>query len=89
MGSKIEGECPFLVKGIFIFIFHDEFVYIPFPRVDGPAQYHEGYSKLRSWAYSSLDQYQVINLLPPFFFLSFFSHMVPVALSLIIVCYSY
>ncbi|KAG6420762.1 hypothetical protein SASPL_117300 [Salvia splendens] len=26
--------------------------------VDGPAQYQEGYSKLRSWAYSSLDQYQ-------------------------------
>ncbi|KAG6410650.1 hypothetical protein SASPL_128715 [Salvia splendens] len=34
---------------------------LSFSEVDGPAQYQEGYSKLRSWAYSSLDQYQVIN----------------------------
>ncbi|KAL0397201.1 UNVERIFIED_CONTAM: Transcription initiation factor TFIID subunit [Sesamum calycinum] len=31
---------------------------LAFSEVDGPAQYQEGYSKLRSWAYSSLDQYQ-------------------------------
>ncbi|KAK6127828.1 hypothetical protein DH2020_038430 [Rehmannia glutinosa] len=50
--------------------------------VDSPAQYQEGYSKLRSWAYSSLDQYQVAALAHRpskgnernmFFFLFFFS----------------
>lgn len=34
-----------------------------FFRVDSPAQYQEGYGKLRSWAYNSLDQYQVIAVL--------------------------
>ncbi|KAG6413229.1 hypothetical protein SASPL_125937 [Salvia splendens] len=35
--------------------------FLSFSEMDGPAQYQEGYSKLRSWAYSSLDQYQVIS----------------------------
>ncbi|XP_047945491.1 transcription initiation factor TFIID subunit 5-like [Salvia hispanica] len=41
--------------------------------VDGPAQYQEGYSKLRSWAYSSLDQYQheLVRVLYPVFIHAF------------------
>ncbi|XP_073122677.1 transcription initiation factor TFIID subunit 5 isoform X1 [Henckelia pumila] len=42
---------------------------LAFSEVDGPAQYQEGYSKLRSWAYSSLDQYQheLVRVLFPVF----------------------
>ncbi|PIN00738.1 hypothetical protein CDL12_26757 [Handroanthus impetiginosus] len=42
---------------------------LAFSEVDGPAQYQEGYSKLRSWAYSSLDQYQheLVRVLYPVF----------------------
>ncbi|XP_051115271.1 transcription initiation factor TFIID subunit 5 isoform X2 [Andrographis paniculata] len=41
--------------------------------VDVPAQYHDSYSKLRSWAYSSLDQYQheLVRLLYPVFIHAF------------------
>ncbi|KAK4410701.1 Transcription initiation factor TFIID subunit [Sesamum angolense] len=39
---------------------------LAFSEVDGPAQYQEGYSKLRSWAYSSLDQYQPVIVDQPF-----------------------
>ncbi|XP_042482194.1 transcription initiation factor TFIID subunit 5 isoform X1 [Macadamia integrifolia] len=36
---------------------------------NGPAQYHEGYSKLRSWTYSSLDLYkhELLRVLYPVF----------------------
>ncbi|KAL8502211.1 hypothetical protein ACS0TY_021358 [Phlomoides rotata] len=42
---------------------------LAFSEVDGPAQYQERYSKLRSWAYSSLDQYQheLVRVLYPVF----------------------
>ncbi|XP_075479944.1 transcription initiation factor TFIID subunit 5-like isoform X2 [Primulina tabacum] len=42
---------------------------LAFSEVDGPAQYQEGYNKLRSWAYSSLDQYQheLVRVLYPVF----------------------
>ncbi|KAI3463531.1 hypothetical protein Pfo_020194 [Paulownia fortunei] len=42
---------------------------LAFSEVDGPAQYQEGYSKLQSWAYSSLDQYQheLVRVLYPVF----------------------
>ncbi|KAL3818476.1 hypothetical protein ACJIZ3_004381 [Penstemon smallii] len=42
---------------------------LAFSEADGPAQYQEGYSKLRSWAYSSLDQYQheLVRVLYPVF----------------------
>ncbi|KAL6495011.1 Transcription initiation factor TFIID subunit 5 [Orobanche gracilis] len=42
---------------------------LAFSEVDSPAQYQEGYSKLRSWAYSSLDQYQheLVRVLYPVF----------------------
>ncbi|KAH6806726.1 TBP-associated factor 5 [Perilla frutescens var. frutescens] len=46
---------------------------LSFSEVDGPAQYQEGYSKLRSWAYSSLDQYQheLVRVLYPVFIHAF------------------
>ncbi|KAL0464036.1 UNVERIFIED_CONTAM: Transcription initiation factor TFIID subunit, partial [Sesamum latifolium] len=46
---------------------------LAFSEVDGPAQYQEGYSKLRSWAYSSLDQYQheLVRVLYPVFIHAF------------------
>ncbi|KAL8034958.1 hypothetical protein ABFX02_12G065500 [Erythranthe guttata] len=42
---------------------------LAFSEVDSPAQYQEGYGKLRSWAYSSLDQYQheLVRVLYPVF----------------------
>ncbi|GFQ06474.1 transcription initiation factor TFIID subunit 5 [Phtheirospermum japonicum] len=42
---------------------------LAFAEVDSPAQYQEGYSRLRSWAYSSLDQYQheLVRVLYPVF----------------------
>ncbi|CAA0806841.1 Transcription initiation factor TFIID subunit 5 [Striga hermonthica] len=42
---------------------------LAFAELDSPAQYHEGYDKLRSWAYSSLDQYQheLVRVLYPVF----------------------
>ncbi|KZV57940.1 protein with unknown function [Dorcoceras hygrometricum] len=42
---------------------------LAFSEVDGPAQYQEGYNQLRSWAYSSLDQYQheLVRVLYPVF----------------------
>ncbi|GFP82620.1 transcription initiation factor TFIID subunit 5 [Phtheirospermum japonicum] len=42
---------------------------LAFSEVDIPAQYQEGYGKLRSWAYNSLDQYQheLVRVLYPVF----------------------
>ncbi|KAH6783898.1 TBP-associated factor 5 [Perilla frutescens var. hirtella] len=46
---------------------------LSFSKVDGPVEYQEGYGKLRSWAYSSLDQYQheLVRVLYPVFIHAF------------------
>lgn len=55
-GKKEKG-----IKALVLFVLVVTYflVFLLFRLENSPAQYHEGYSKLRSWAHSSLDSYKV------------------------------